>query len=161
MKPKKNILIICIFLMTSTAIFFIAKSKDVLRLDTTSTKVSTQKEPALILEEKEEGVILESKGFVVRPGQSRLSYTQALDLYSYSLLQFTQDCQLSSGIKSFGLNNEVMIDNRSSKPNTFTVGSNSLVVGPYDFGFMILKEKGTSISVSCDNRKNIATLNVQ
>jgi hypothetical protein len=160
MKPKK-LIVLLIFLGALIVFFFIGRTQNILKLNTTSTKVSTQKEPALVSGEEEEGVIPESKSFVVRPGQSRLSYTQALDLYSYSLLQFTEDCQLSSGTRSFGLNNEVMIDNRSSKPNTFTVGNNSLVVGPYDFGFMILKEKGTSISVSCDNRKNIATLNVQ
>ncbi|MDQ5930119.1 MAG: hypothetical protein QG594_1902, partial [Bacteroidota bacterium] len=70
-------------------------------------------------------------------------------------------CQLASSSRSYRLNNEVMIDNRSSKPNTFSIGSASIVLGPYDFGFLILKEKGMSIPVNCDERKNVATLSVQ
>mgnify|MGYP001585989066 CR=1 FL=1 len=104
---------------------------------------------------------MQSKSFVIRPGQIKLTYTEALELYKNNLLQFNQDCQLSTRTNSFGLNNEVMIDNRSSKPNTFSVGSASVVVGPYDFGFLILKEKGTNIQVNCGDQKNVTALVVQ
>lgn len=104
---------------------------------------------------------MESESFIVRPGQSKLTYAQALELYSYNVLQFGEDCQLSSRTRSFNINNEVMIDNRSSKPNTFIVGNASVVVGPYDFGFLVLKEKGTVVPVSCGGRKNVAELTVQ
>jgi hypothetical protein len=104
---------------------------------------------------------LRSQSFIVRPGQNKLTYSDALSLYKNNLLQFDENCQLSSKDRSFNLNNEVMIDNKSSKPNTFTVGNESVIVGPYDFRFMILRESGTNISVSCDDRKNVAVLTVQ
>lgn len=111
--------------------------------------------------ENQSQLSLRSESFVIRPGQSRLSYDEALSLYKNSTLQFNEDCQLASSSRSYSLNNEVMIDNRSSKPNTFSIGSASIVLGPYDFGFLILKEKGMSIPVNCDERKNVATLSVQ
>jgi hypothetical protein len=111
--------------------------------------------------ESQSQLSLKSESFVIRPGQSRLSYDEALSLYKNSTLQFSEDCQLASSSRSYRLNNEVMIDNRSSKPNTFSIGSASIVLGPYDFGFLILKEKGMSIPVNCDERKNVATLSVQ
>jgi hypothetical protein len=105
--------------------------------------------------------MIQSNGFVIRPGQVKMEYTQALSLYGNSILQFNDDCQLSSKNRSFSLNNEVMIDNRSGKPNTFAVGDASVVLGPYDFGFMILRQKGTEVPVDCGIRRNVATLSVQ
>ncbi len=105
--------------------------------------------------------MIQSSGFVIRPGQSKLGYTEALGLYGNSVLQFNEDCQLSSKNRSLSLNNEVMIDNRSSKPNTFAVGDASIVLGPYDFGFMILRQKGAEVPVDCGIRRNVATLSVQ
>lgn len=102
-----------------------------------------------------------SKSFIIRPGTSRLSYDEALGLYQNATLQFNEDCQLSSASRSFGLNNEVLIDNRSSKSRKIKIGEISMIVGPYDFGFMILREKGTNISVDCNDRKNIANLIIQ
>lgn len=104
---------------------------------------------------------MKSDSFIIRPGQNKLSYTDALSLYKNSLIQFDENCQVSSGVKSFSLNNEIMIDNRSSKPNTFSVGGISVVVGPYDFSFLILKEKGDNISVSCGDKKNVAIVTIQ
>lgn len=104
--------------------------------------------------------LMQSESFVVRSG-SRLSYDDALALYQGNVLQFNEACELASRGRSFNMSNEIMIDNRSSKPNTFTVGSASVVVGPYDFGFLILREKGTAISVDCGIRKNVAELVVQ
>ncbi len=104
---------------------------------------------------------MESASFVIRPGQSKLTYTQALDLYKNSTLQFGEDCRLATASRSFSLNTEVMIDNRSSKPNTFSIGGTAIVVGPYDFGFLILKEKGTTISVGCGGQNNVGQLSVQ
>lgn len=123
---------------------------------------STEQEPMLYGQgESQSQIEMHSKSFVIRPGQSKLTYTEALELYKNSLLQFDQDCHVVSRSRSFGLNNEVMIDNRSPKPNTFSVGDAAVVVGPYDFGFMILKEQGTSVSVGCGENKNVATLIVQ
>ena len=104
---------------------------------------------------------LKSQSFIIRPGQNKLTYTQALELYKNNILQFDENCQVASKNRLFDLNNEIMIDNRSPKPNTFSVGEDSIVVGPYDFRFMILKEIGTDISVSCGERKNVAVLVVQ
>lgn len=105
--------------------------------------------------------MMQSSSFVIRPGQSKLGYAEALGLYGNSILQFDEDCQLSSKNRSFSLNNEVMIDNRSANPNTFAVGDASVVLGPYDFGFMILRQKGTVVSVDCGIRRNVATVLVQ
>ena len=105
--------------------------------------------------------MMQSDSFVIRPGQSKLNYTEALRLYGNSVLQFSEDCQLASKNRSFSLNNEVMIDNRSTKPNTFAVGDASMVLGPYSFGFMILRQKGTEVPVDCGVRRNVATLSVQ
>lgn len=104
---------------------------------------------------------MQSDSFVVRPGQSKLTYSEALGLYQGNILQFSESCQLATKSRSFNFSNEIMVDNRSAKPNTFRVGSTSLVVGPYDFGFIVLKEKGTAIPVDCGDRKNVATLIVQ
>jgi hypothetical protein len=105
--------------------------------------------------------MMKSSSFVIRPGQSKLGYTEAVGLYGNSILQFDGDCQLSSKNRSFSLNNEVMIDNRSAKPNTFAVGDASIVLGPYDFGFMILRQKGAVVPVDCGIRRNVSTLSVQ
>jgi len=105
--------------------------------------------------------MMQPDSFIIRPGQSKLTYTQALDLYKNDILQFNQDCQLSTASRSFHLNNEIMIDNRSSKPNTFVVGDALVAIGPYDFAFMILKQKGESVPVNCGDRKNIANLFIQ
>lgn len=104
---------------------------------------------------------MKSDSFVIRPGQSRLTYTQAVELYENDTLQFNQDCQLATTSRSFHLNNEIMIDNRSSKANVFTVGDDLVAIGPYDFAFMILKKDGNSIPVGCGNNKNVATIVVQ
>ncbi|MBP6857990.1 MAG: hypothetical protein KBC11_02230 [Candidatus Pacebacteria bacterium] len=104
---------------------------------------------------------MKSDSFIIRPGQNKLSYTDALDLYKNSLIQFNEDCQVSSGARAFGLNNEIMIDNRSSKPNTFIVGDSSVVVGPYDFNFLILKQKGDDIAIGCGDKRNVAIIVVQ
>ena len=127
---------------------------------TPPSQVTSEKE-SLIYNANEPQPQMESKSFIIRPGQSPLSYVEALDLYKNNLLQFNENCQLSSGVKSFNLNNEVMIDNRSSKANTFVVGNNLVAIAPYDFAFMILKEKGSGIPVNCGNQKNVATLSVQ
>ncbi len=93
--------------------------------------------------------------------ESKLSYAEAVELYANATIQFTDGCQLASKGRSFRLGTEVMIDNRSPQPRTITIGTLSLVVGPYDYGFMILNEKGTSVSVSCNDRANVAELMVQ
>lgn len=97
----------------------------------------------------------------IKSSTSKITYTEALKLYGNSVLQFNDSCQMSSKGRSFHLGNEVMIDNRSPRPRTITVGSVSIVVGPYDYGFIILKEKGTSLSVSCSEQSNVAQLVVQ
>ncbi len=104
---------------------------------------------------------MRSDSFVIRPGESRLTYTQAVELYENDTLQFNQDCQLSTVNHSFHLNNEIMIDNRSSKANIFTVGDSLVAIGPYDFAFMILKDKGSNIPVGCGDNKKVATITVQ
>lgn len=124
-----------------------------------SAQISREKEP-LVFGVGEPQEQMESKSFIIRPGQSRLTYTEALDLYKNDVLQFGQDCQLTTASRSFHLNNEIMIDNRSSKPNTFSVGSALVAIGPYDFAFMILKDKG-NISVQCGAQKQVAVINVQ
>lgn len=101
-----------------------------------------------------------SKSFIIRSGQSKLSYDQALDLYKNDLLQFNEDCQVSSGNKNFHLNNEIMIDNRSSKANTFMVGDSLVAIPPYDFAFMILREAGPRIGVHCGSQRNVTTISV-
>lgn len=104
---------------------------------------------------------MQSDSFVIRPGRSKLTYTEAIGLYENNILQFGESCELATKSRSFNFSNEIMIDNRSAKPDTFRVGSTSLVVGPYDFGFIVLKEKGTAVPVDCGDRKNVATLVVQ
>jgi hypothetical protein len=130
---------------------------------TPSSPVGTSEESLLygVGEPQSQLAAMQPQRFVIRPGQNKLTYTEALELYKNSLLQFNQDCQVSSGTNSFGLNNEIMIDNRSSKPNTFQVGSSSVIIGPYDFGFLILKEVGIHIPVHCGEQKNVTTLVVQ
>jgi hypothetical protein len=124
-----------------------------------ASAVGVSEAPLSYTEEPQEMML--SKSFVIRPGQPKMGYAQALSLYGNSVLQFNDDCQLSSKNRSFSLNNEVMIDNRSPKPNTFTVGSASVVVGPHDFGFLILREKGTMLQVDCGLQKNVGALSVQ
>lgn len=103
---------------------------------------------------------MKSKSFVIRPG-NKLSYSQALELYKKDILQFNENCQISSGYRTFGLNNEIMIDNRSPKATTITVGENIIVLGPYDFGFMILKEEGDDVVVNCGEKKNVVFISVK
>lgn len=132
------------------------------KTSTPSTAVGTDQEMLLgNSNQPQPQLAMQSKSFVIRPGQSKLTYTQALDLYKNNLLQFNENCQLSLGNRSFQVGNEVMIDNRSSRANTFVVGGTLLAIAPYDFGFMILKEKGDAVPVDCGDRKNIAILVVQ
>ena len=98
---------------------------------------------------------------VTKSTASKLSYSEAVDLYKNSILQFGEDCQLSTKSRSFRLGNEVLIDNRSPQPKTITVGTIPIVVDPYDYGFIILSEKGNLVPVSCGDRANIAQLSVQ
>ncbi len=98
---------------------------------------------------------------VTKSTASKLSYSEAVDLYKNSILQFDENCQLSTKSRSFRLGNEVLIDNRSPQPKTITVGTIPIVVGPYDYGFIILSEKGNLVPVSCGDRANIAQLSVQ
>jgi hypothetical protein len=126
-----------------------------------STSVGVEEESLLYGEAQPQEQLMQSDSFVIRPGQKRLGYSEALGLYKNSILQFSEECQLATGDRSFSLNNEIMIDNRSSKPNTFAIGSASVVVGPYDFGFLILREKGVAIPVDCGIRRNVGTLSVQ
>lgn len=129
---------------------------------TPSSPVEAGDEPLLYGEGRPQSQLqMESQSFVVRPGQIKLTYTDALELYNNSMLQFNEECQLVTPSRSFSLSNEVMIDNRSSKPNTFSIGGASVVVGPYDFGFLILREAGSAIAVGCGDKKNVATLIVQ
>lgn len=98
---------------------------------------------------------------VTKSTASNLSYSEAVELYKNSILQFDEDCQLSTKSRSFRLGNEVLIDNRSPEPKKITVGTIPIVVGPYDYGFIILSEKGNLVPVSCGDRANIAQLSVQ
>lgn len=127
----------------------------------TPTQMITDEEKPIYKTDQSQLQISKPATFVIRPGQSKLTYTEAVELYKDDILQFNQDCQLATASRSFHLNNEIMIDNRSSKANTFVVGNTLIAIGPYDFAFMILKEKGDSIPVSCGDRKNIATLVIQ
>ncbi len=124
------------------------------------TQVTTDAEP-LLYGRTDFQQQLKSQSYIIRPGQSKLTYSEALDLYKNNLLQFNENCQLSSGVRSFNLKNEVMIDNRSSKANSFVVGSTLIAIAPYDFAFMILKEKGDAVPVQCGSQKNVSTISVQ
>lgn len=93
--------------------------------------------------------------------QSKLSYTQALELYKNNILQFNDLCQIATQDRSFRLGNEVMVDNRSRYPRTISIGSASVVVGPYDYGFIILRERGMSVPVRCEERENVGALFIQ
>lgn len=136
--------------------------KPLANISTSVSPVSTSKETLLYgVSEPQSQLSMRFDTFVIRPGQSRLTYTQAVELYENDTLQFNQDCQLVTINRSFHINNEIMIDNRSSKANTFIVGDSLVAIGPYDFAFMILKEKGVNIPVGCGNNKNVAMLTIQ
>ena len=113
-----------------------------------------------ILETPEQDQVINTNTFIIRPNQNKLSYTQALDLYKNSLIQINENCQVTSSYKKFNLNNEIMIDNRSSVANVVGVGESFVVVRPYDFSFMILKEEG-DLPVNCGDKKNVAIVEVK
>ncbi len=121
--------------------------------------------------QKEVGIADESGGakarlpspldLLIRSNQTRLSYTDAVSLYQNKTIQFGADCQPVRGsTTSFAYGNEIMVDNKDTRPIFVQIGNFPFAIGPQDFAFLILKQKGT-VSVDCGIKKNVLMLEVQ
>ena len=97
----------------------------------------------------------------IKSGQTTLSYKEAKEFYMNAHLQFGPDCTVVKGSSnSFVQGNQIMVDNRDSNAILVTIGAAKFAVGPYDFSFVTLTEKG-SIPADCNNKKNVTVLQVQ
>lgn len=93
---------------------------------------------------------------------TKISYTDALQYYKNAYMQFGENCIYSKTNQTyFKLGDEIMIDNRGSSPLGVQIGDFDVVIGPYDFSFLILSQKGTRIPVDCGDKKNVTFIQVQ
>ena len=128
----------------------------------TATQVGTDKKAVLIDDSGDSKIRLASPlDLLIRSNQTRLSYDQAVDLYKDKTVTFGEDCHIAKGsTTSFVYNNEIMLDNKDIHPIFVQVGDLPFALGPRDFAFLILKQKGP-ISVDCNDKKNVIVLQVQ
>ncbi|MEI6022422.1 MAG: hypothetical protein WCQ32_01085 [bacterium] len=128
----------------------------------TATQVGTDKKAVLIDDSGDSKARLASPlDLLIRSNQTRLSYDQAVDLYKEKTVTFGADCQIAKGsTTSFVYNNEIMLDNKDIHPIFVQIGDLPFALGPRDFAFLILKQKGP-ISVDCNDKKNVMMLQVQ
>ena len=92
--------------------------------------------------------------------EEKLSYAEALVKYSNYRFQFNSSCQSIPTSQSVKVGIDVMLDNRSSKPVTITIGSNSYNLAAYGFKIATLSQTGTFM-VDCNTQQNVLTLSVQ
>ena len=94
---------------------------------------------------------------------STISYAKALVTYADRRIQLDANCQATPNKVTYKDNTGIMIDNRSAKTRTITVGT-TFTIKPYGFKIVVLPDvylKAKTVYVNCDKEKNVATILVQ
>lgn len=91
----------------------------------------------------------------------KLLYGEAVVKYKDSRIQFVgETCQAVPSNQSFKVGTSLMLDNRSSKPATISIGPILYLVEPFGYHIVELKEVG-SFTANCNEQKNVLTLTIQ
>lgn len=89
-----------------------------------------------------------------------LPYGEAVVKYKNSRIQFDQGCQAIPANQSFKVGTDIMLDNRSPKPATISIGSKVYLVEAYGYQVVDLSTEGLFMA-NCNGQKNVLTLSVQ
>lgn len=164
---KKVWISICVVCIIAIGVFFVFKKYVAVRDTGSGIQITiANKETVTIYTGLQKEIVSQqdittAQHATIRSFESPLSYKQAREMYGPAYLQFVAGCQVARGSSTaFTLGNEIMIDNRDATPILVMIGTVPLAIGPYDFGFMVLREKGT-IYVDCNTSKGVADLQVQ
>lgn len=87
-------------------------------------------------------------------------YDKALAQFGNKRVQFNQSCAASPMKSVYAEGESIMVDNRSDELRGVTIGTQSIVIQPYDFAVIKLFEKG-SFGVNCGTQVNATTILVQ
>ena len=93
-----------------------------------------------------------------------LSYANEFVKYKDGrLVQFTSECQVSRPSMVIVSGSSIMLDNRSNAEQVITLGDKKYTLPAYDFEILTLTAPvvPTTYFVSCNDRKNVATLIVE
>ena len=88
------------------------------------------------------------------------NYMGALAVYKDKRVQFAEDCTATPSRSVYAQGEKVLIDNRGNELRGVQIGSQNIVLKPYDFAVVTLFQKGT-FGVNCGTLTNAATIIVQ
>lgn len=101
------------------------------------------------------------KSTTVETPVPQLSYTEAVTKYKNSRIQFVgENCQATPANQSFKVGTSIMLDNRTPKPATISIGSSVYLVEAYGYQVVNLSTEGM-FTANCNGQKNVLTLSVQ
>lgn len=90
----------------------------------------------------------------------QMPYTEAVAKYKGSRIQFNQACQAIPSNQTFKVGTSIMLDNRSPKPATISIGSSTYLVESYGYQIVTLSKEGL-FTANCNGQRNVLTLSVQ
>lgn len=96
------------------------------------------------------------------PKRSTLSYSQAINLYSKSRIQFDSYCQANPSSLTIKSTTPLMLDNRSDSPRSITVNGVPQTLVPYGFTVITVpfqRLPHTAI-INCGSSKNSARISI-
>lgn len=90
----------------------------------------------------------------------QLPYTEAVAKYKGSRIQFNQSCQAVPSNQTFKMGTSIMLDNRSPKPATISIGPSMYLVESYGYQIVTLSKEGL-FTANCNDQRNVLTISVQ
>ncbi len=92
-----------------------------------------------------------------------LTYAEALKKYSTTRIQFDPTCQAHPSAMVIKKGTSVMLDNRSPKARTVTLGSVKYALAGYGFRIVVptAKTLPATVLVDCGTSQNVATITIQ
>lgn len=127
---------------------------------------SSKKEEAPVIEEPVVETPATSKSYtkpttVVAP--IKLSYNDALVKYTGRRIQFGENCNATPTRPVFKTGTEIMIDNRSSKARTFSIGDMKYQIDAYDYMTTILASASLpkEVLIDCGSNQNPVSILVE
>ena len=89
-----------------------------------------------------------------------LTYTEAINAYRDSLMQFNVMCQAVSNRQVLKTGQHIMLDNRSSSPRIVTFGTQTIQLAAWDFAIVSapIVTEPYRLSVDCDQENNAAEI---
>ncbi|MEN9342024.1 MAG: hypothetical protein RIQ54_280 [Candidatus Parcubacteria bacterium] len=98
----------------------------------------------------------------IAPKRNNLSYSQAINLYSKSRIQFDSYCQANPSSLTIKSITPLMLDNRSDSSRSITIDGASRTLLPYGFTVVTVpfqRLPHTAI-INCGSSKNSARVNI-